>query len=1240
VNEGGSTNIHEQEFCGEIAKWAEGIFKSLGNSPFREVRVEARGKSSGSTRRKDLTFYGLDGRPEVTGEVKLPGTPAGRSAFDDELVAEAQAKADEAGARYFFTWNVNSFLLWDRYRQDKPRLDRCVREWTCGRYFRSAGELGRAENLAYIRDVFLPTVLAEVGDICAGRRSDWQMAPDELFLRSFESHLNWPVEQLRAYLAQQADESRSFDNHLQEWLKAQNWAFVRRQPEAWGETLDRAARTIVYVFANRLIFYQSLRARFPDLPALTLSARARNAEAAYDALQRQFETAVRRSGDYEPLFYPHEKQDWAGPLVFAHPGALDAWRGALRNIASYDFSHISSDVVGRIFQKLISPEERHRWGQHFTGDDIVDLINSFCIRESDAVVLDPACGSGSFLVRAYYRKRRLNHRKPHLELISELFGCDIALYPAHLATLNLAAREINDEANYPRVARRDFFDIDEANPFCSVPDGDGRSEIVLPRLDAVVGNPPYVRQEKLGDSKLKMAEVVTKRAPSTKLSGRSDVHCYFWPAAAYFLREGGYFGFLTSSSWLDVEYGFALQRWILENFQIIAICESEAEPWFEDARVKTCATIMRKCANRDTRMNSLVRFVQFKRPLAEIVAEPADGTMRFKAVDRLRDQIEAADADLENERFRIIVKRQGELWNEGVRAGRLIAGVQSPAADDDDDIGDEAAADESFGLGGQTTYAAGKWGRYLRAPDFYFEVMREFGTRFVPLGEITEIRRGITSGCDAFFMPHDITGWALETCLHNAEFKRRFGGVERAPVESGKVKLIRAGDGSVHPIEAEYLRPEVHSLMTIDRPQVRASDLDRVVLLVSKPLSELRGTWVSKYIRYGETHPFDSRKSKPVPVPKRSTVASRSVWYDLSNLVKPGFALWPMSQQYRHIIAHNPEALICNHNLFDISSEMLTHEEQAALIAILNSTPVGLFKTFYGRFAGTEGNLKTEVIDVDLLEVPDPRGAPVAIRERIRDAFERLCTRPIGRLVEEQLMDCHSPEHARIIASGPLVLPEELRQPDRRELDDAVFELLGVQDPKRRRELVDRLYVETALHFRKIRVVEIQKQLQRSKTGARRYTTDDLANDVWSSANLNDWHSLLEWLSGLPGPKENLAIPDGSPAYLMPSSDMYDRDVVYFGTGRNAVKIKCRSREQAELIARLVNLGLHGPLALPVGARECREHLARLDTRLEQARAEFEQLAESRGGSEKTRAEVVELLMHWLIHGRDERRPQ
>ncbi len=82
-----------------------------------------------------------------------------------------------------------------------------------------------------------------------------------------------------------------------------------------------------------------------------------------------------------------------------------------------------------------------------------------------------------------------------------------------------------------------------------------------------------------------------------------------------------------------------------------------------------------------------------------------------------------------------------------------------------------------------------------------------------------------------------------------------------------------------------------------------------------------------------------------------------------------------MAQQYRHIVAANPESLICNHNLFDVAAESLSETERLALVAVLNSTVVGLFKTFYGRFAGTEGNLKTEVVDVNLLEVPDPRRA-------------------------------------------------------------------------------------------------------------------------------------------------------------------------------------------------------------------------------------------------------------------------
>ena len=121
--------------------------------------------------------------------------------------------------------------------------------------------------------------------------------------------------------------------------------------------------------------------------------------------------------------------------------------------------------------------------------------------------------------------------RPHLDLIGELFGCDIALYPAHLATLNLAAREINDEANYPRIARRNFFDFAPPRHFATFPTVTaGNEPIPLPRLDAVVGNPPYVRQEKVEKKdKARFGQICSEAWPGSALDGRSDLHCYFWP---------------------------------------------------------------------------------------------------------------------------------------------------------------------------------------------------------------------------------------------------------------------------------------------------------------------------------------------------------------------------------------------------------------------------------------------------------------------------------------------------------------------------------------------------------------------------------------------------------------------------------------------------------------------------------------------------------------------------------------
>ncbi len=511
--------------------------------------------------------------------------------------------------------------------------------------------------------------------------------------------------------------------------------------------------------------------------------------------------------------------------------------------------------------------------------------------------------------------------------------------------------------------------------------------------------------------------------------------------------------------------------------------------------------------------------------------------------------------------------------------------------------------------------------------------MREFAPRFVPLGEIVDVRFGVKTGCDAFFMPWDVTSRLLDQYTDDPSFRAAASGCPRRDAQSGKVKIVEAGDGSIHPIESEYLRPEVHSLMNVDRPVVSARSIDRLVLLVNKPLSDLKGTWVHRYLTYGKTAAFASKKSKPVPIPQRSTCAGRDPWYDLTRLVRPGFAFWPMSQQYRHIIAGNPDRLICNHNLFDLGAGSLTVRQQGVLIAILNSTLIALFKTFYGRFAGTEGNLKTEVVDVNLLEVPDPRGVAKPVAARLIRAYRSLCKREVGRLVEEQLMDCHSPGRAQKLADGPLVLSTELQQPDRRELDDAVFELLGVSDSEARKQLVDELHCQTALHFRAIRKVEIQKMEQRSGSGSRRLNAHDLAADAWDAANLADLVPAAEWLSRQPESTHPVNIPEDRPATLSPSP-MFDPNTVYFGKTRRK-HLDCESRGQAELLLRVAELGISGIVRLPVQLAPAIRVLDRFNARLKEATARFAELAESRAGSDdKLSQQVTDLLARWFIHGR------
>ena len=130
-----------------------------------------------------------------------------------------------------------------------------------------------------------------------------RLKPDVLFLRSLETHLDWPMYATRNYLIDACRQDKTFAARFQSWMaNDMNWTFDPSNDRDWIAALERASRMLCYVFSNRAIFYEALRARFPELNPLTMPERSRTGQAGiYEAFRTRFEHAMRATGDYEPI---------------------------------------------------------------------------------------------------------------------------------------------------------------------------------------------------------------------------------------------------------------------------------------------------------------------------------------------------------------------------------------------------------------------------------------------------------------------------------------------------------------------------------------------------------------------------------------------------------------------------------------------------------------------------------------------------------------------------------------------------------------------------------------------------------------------------------------------------------------------------------------------------------------------------------------------------------------------------
>jgi hypothetical protein len=150
-------------------------------------------------------------------------------------------------------------------------------------------------------------------------------------------------------------------------------------------------------------------------------------------------------------------------------------------------------------------------------------------------------------------------------------------------------------------------------------------------FDAVVGNPPYVRQETL-----KQDKDWYQRAFANTYDGANDLYVYFMEREIEHVRSNGLVGLIVADKWLRSEYGRKLRRYLTQVAQPISIVDFGHSPIFPDADTFPCVPIFRRKAGKpatgvDSQSNDTALACRFPRedydpyqPIGSYVATKAE----------------------------------------------------------------------------------------------------------------------------------------------------------------------------------------------------------------------------------------------------------------------------------------------------------------------------------------------------------------------------------------------------------------------------------------------------------------------------------------------------------------------------------------------------------------------------------------------------------------------------------------
>jgi len=296
----------------------------------------------------------------------------------------------------------------------------------------------------------------------------------------------------------------------------------------------------------------------------------------------------------------------------------------------FDFSKVDRDILGNLYEKYLDPKERKRLGEFYTPVEIIDYILDgvgYTAKDEieDKKILDPACGSGGFLVRATRRlisrflvklgkadekdlekvewKFLIDKLSPEeareiLEAVREnVYGLDINPFACHIAEMNMLfqvidlyqkVRKSEKYKNY-RLRRFNIYMTDSLRTpkesdltdfigkYSFLEEKKRVDNIKKMEFDFVVGNPPYVRVQNLDKETREYLRRTYKTA-----SGKFDIYIPFIERGLEWLKDGGKLGYIVPNTFMTRQYGARIREHLL-GFRIVHILDFGDSKVFEDA---------------------------------------------------------------------------------------------------------------------------------------------------------------------------------------------------------------------------------------------------------------------------------------------------------------------------------------------------------------------------------------------------------------------------------------------------------------------------------------------------------------------------------------------------------------------------------------------------------------------------------------------------------------------------------